>query len=171
MRQLFLLQLNDGNRKETEQKSAIPEQSLISLSHTHTHTDTHTESGFQDKTHRMPQAVVTDADTLPDTYKCGHPVVRSWYFFIILVTFSADATSSSLLVHPPVNALDFFTTTVTLSAYLEMLLNSRPSCLSPTGLQCHIPGRQTHVRGHKVPSIQKERDRDHQKGLSVQLCW
>lgn len=128
-----------GNRAEKCYSWAVTYLS-VSLSYTHTHGHTHTDSGCQDKTHRMPQAVVTDANMLPHTYKCMR---ASFYevmiFFHILVKFTLDATSSSLLVHPPVIALDFFTATVMLSVYLETLLNSRPSCLSPTAPQCHHP--------------------------------
>lgn len=73
MRQIFLLQLNDGNRKETEQKSAIPEESLIARTerHKHMHALTYTLGTISETRHRVPRAVVIDADMLLDTYKCG----------------------------------------------------------------------------------------------------
>lgn len=132
----------ETERKQSRKVLFLSSHLSLSLSYmdTHTRTHTHTDSDFQDKTHRMPQAVVTDADMLPDTYKCMRAsCCEVMIFFHILVKFTVDPTSFSLLVLSPVIALDFFTATVTLSVYLEMLLNSRPSCLSPTGPQCHHP--------------------------------
>lgn len=120
-----------GNRAEKCYSWAV---TYLSLIHTHGHTHTLIAVSKTKLTEclRLLSQLQTRFQT--HTNACGHPVVRSWYFFHILVKFTVDATSSSLLVHLQVIALDFFTATVTLSVYLEMLLNSRSSCLSPTGL-------------------------------------
>lgn len=176
LRQLFLLQLNDGNRAEKCYSWAVTYLSLTPT-HIYTRTRTHTRNNFQDKTHRMPGAVFSDADLLPDTYKCMQAsVVRSWCFLISWLKLTVDVTCSSLLFHLPMIALDFFTTTVMLSVYLECsLIQGQAAChpqvqVSPSHVDRHMLEDTRSRPSAESERERRRRDRDPQEALSVQLC-
>lgn len=184
---------------ETERKQSRKVLFLRShLSHaqkdTGTCTHTHTLGTISETRHRVPRAVVIDADMLLDTYKCGlvylfisSTSLRTWRKCLVLLwkmfklTYSGHihrnlSLKDSFLLFPffsllQQTALHFSTLdSVTLSVYLECSLIQGQASLSPMcPTVSHATCRQPHVTRSVPVHPQREQVRALESLISAAL--